>query len=212
MDHSELDIHFSRIIDARAGAADWDAVERHAAADPGVWKALAMTQRDATLLSGSVRAEVIRAESVTLPALTEPAGDLSFAKAQVSLRARRVATWAGWAAAAALGVAFINKPAATSPGIGQTAGVGSGIQNAADALSLYLEKGQADGSVIGEQPNMKLVDVNRLPEGKGFEVIYIRQIVERARVVDLYRFSSDESGQPAPVPVQPVRARAKPAV
>ena len=82
----------------------------------------------------------------------------------------------------------------------------------AASMSLYLDKGRADGSVIGEQPERQIVGYAPVKDGEGYEVFYLRQILERARVDHLYRYSSDELGRPAPVPVQPARKRPKPAV
>lgn len=133
-------------------------------------------------------------------------------EAGVALRGRRVAVWGGWAAAAALAMAFVaqrgpNAPGLNGPGVAgepstvQTAGVGSSIMTANDALKMYMDKGRADGSVLGEVPDRVLVRTTQDPSGNGYEVIYLRQIIERVRVDDLYRYSSDERGVPTPVPL-----------
>lgn len=225
MQNTELDILISRVVDARASATDWDLLEQHGAADAGVWKALAMAQRDHSLLSAAVGAAVEPARRVSLPEqIGEEAGDvprtLSFAQAQVASRARRAATWAGWAAAAALGLAFVSQQTGpvSAPSSGavpesQRAGLSGGISNATDALKAYLDRGKADGSVIGEQPEKQIVDVVPVRDGGGFEVFYVRRILERARVDNLYRVTSDEAGQPAALPVEaPAVRRPKPAV
>lgn len=129
-------------------------------------------------------------------------------------RLRTVATWSGWLAAAALAVAFINPDIArrgTSPSlpgvenqatlIPQILSRDSGATSA-EALRDYLRKGNKDGTVIGEMPRKILMEAQPAADGNGYEVVYIRQILERARVNDIYRFSQDETGRATPVPVQ----------
>ena len=51
-------------------------------------------------------------------------------------------------------------------------------------------------------PRKILMEAQPAADGNGYEVVYIRQILERARVNDIYRFSQDETGRATPVPVQ----------
>ena len=40
------------------------------------------------------------------------------------------------------------------------------------------------------------------PDITGYEVVYVRQILERTVVKDLYRLGADEAGEPRPVRVE----------
>lgn len=74
---------------------------------------------------------------------------------------------------------------------------GFSIQSAADAWQAYLQKGRESGEVVGEIPNKLLVDSKPALSGNGVEVIYVRQVMERAIVPDLYEFAGrDEAGRP----------------
>jgi hypothetical protein len=44
-------------------------------------------------------------------------------------------------------------------------------------------------------PAKVIVQGAPIKDGQGYEVVFIRQIVEKARVDDLVRFTSDEAGQ-----------------
>jgi hypothetical protein len=63
------------------------------------------------------------------------------------------------------------------------------------ARAAYLERGKQEGSVLGEVPTKVLVRGTPVQNGRGYDVIFIRQIVETARVEDLMRFTHDEAGQ-----------------
>jgi hypothetical protein len=141
-------------------------------------------------------------------------------------RSRSISTWAGWAAAAAIGLAWLGLPGTgfsgkqntgdvptgqtqsgrTQPG--QTAGLGTGVvQTASDALQAYLNKGQENGQVIGQVPGKLLLEAKPLGEGKGYEVLYLRQILEKTTVPNLYPSGTDDSGGVVPIQA-PIRPRA----
>ena len=75
------------------------------------------------------------------------------------------------------------------------------VKSPDEAVKAYLEMGAKSGRVMGELPNRLLVDSRPAPQGNGFEVVYIRQFIERGVVNDLVRFGEDESGRPVPVRV-----------
>jgi hypothetical protein len=60
---------------------------------------------------------------------------------------------------------------------------------------------------VGEVPGKMLAESHALPGGKGYEVICVRQVIERTLVPDLYQINGiDERGQPTLKPFrQPVR-------
>src|SRR5262245_20793344 len=197
MINENIDILITRAVDGQASQADWAALESLAQREPGVWRDLAMAQRDHQLLSAAVGRAVGVAGSVEVPSLSEAGVEPPGARAMF-LRTRTVATWGGWAAAAAVALAFVaNRAGQNQPP--QMAGAGPAITTAADALSRYLDQGKQEGTVIGEVPGRVLVDTSKAPDGNGYTVIYLRQIVERTHVPDLYKISSDEAGFPSPV-------------
>ena len=65
-----------------------------------------------------------------------------------------------------------------------------------------MARGKEEGRVIGELPDRVLVNSTEAPDGKGYEVVFVRQIMEKTRVDDLYKVSSDEGGNPHPVKVR----------
>lgn len=199
----DRDLLITRVVDCRASAEDWNALDRLALADATVWQDLARAQRDHALLSGAVMAEVVAADTITLPEHQAPSYKLAS-------RIRSAGAWGGWAAAAAVALAWMGG----LPAGGFNTGAGTGSQasmlpfgDASQALDAYLDLGKKDGRVIQQLPGKVLLD-NPQPaaDGRGYEVIFIRQIVERERVPDLYRFSRDETGGLTAVPVQVRRA------
>jgi hypothetical protein len=217
MSTADLDILISRVVDGLASPADWDALERHAHADPAVWRALADAQRQHALLEHEVRAAIEPALArVDVDALAH-----GRASAELSRRARAATPWLGWAVAAALGLAAVSPalqsrltPAGGPAGQPSTAGifnpqpVASGptleafLQQAqpSDLLNLYLASGAQRGTVIGEIPQRLVVDSRQAADG-AYEVTYIRQIVEKARITDPSAVVRDEAGNIIPVRV-----------
>lgn len=199
----ERDLVISRIVDGRAGPEDWSALERLARADATVYSELARAQRDHALLSGAVVAEISRADEIGIPAHDA-------ASYKLVSRMRAAGAWGGWAAAAAVAIAWMG--GLPAGGFGERGSAGNQASmlpfgSASDALDAYLDLGKKDGRVIQQLPGKVLVEDPRpAADGQGYEVIFIRQIVERERVPDLYRFSRDETGGLTAVPVQVRRA------
>jgi hypothetical protein len=114
----------------------------------------------------------------------------------------------GWAVAAVLALAFLgnrvgvinmNAPAANTAGLTSIPANYFQVNNPDDALALYRTQGKQAGRVIAEVP--VLLESRPAATGRGFEVVYVRQILERAQVNDLYRFTQDEANRPVPVRV-----------
>ncbi|MFO0830516.1 MAG: hypothetical protein U0637_01610 [Phycisphaerales bacterium] len=197
----DADLLISRAVDGRTSQAEWVLLELAAAQDPTMWRRLAQAHRDQALLVKGVGRALDVAEHVELPSRLEAerhaSADHSF------IRSARV--WGGWAAAAMLTVAVVlQNNQGRSPAGPATAGV-AGPLSSADAFNTYLSKGVQEGRVLGEVPDQVLVDSRPAENGQGFDVVYVRQVVEKARVPDLYRFSHDEAGRATPVRL---RARA----
>lgn len=204
-----VDLLISRVVDGVAGPRDWTAIERTAATDPGIWREVALAQRDHAELVAVVGRATSRAEGLDLPA-----------SANYPLHARpafgRVGTYLGWAAAAAFAVLLYRgappqqvtptgRPQAASLFVNDTS---PAVASPAEALDLYVTRGQQTGRVIAELPEKILVKATPVSDDDGdrLEVVYIRQIVERTTVPVLYRFAPDDTGQllaPVPIRIEP---------
>ena len=68
-----------------------------------------------------------------------------------------------------------------------------------DYVKGYMDSGEKTGLVLGEVPRRLLIESRPLKQGEGFEVVYVRQFVERAKVSDLLKFATDEAGRAVPV-------------
>ena len=182
---------FSRLIDGEATAAEWD--ELLGAGNAGQWRQLAETLRDHTSLARAVNASVVVADTIEPPLSPTGTG---------GRWTRRPSGWSGWAVAAAVALAWVigvsskrqPPPVAAPPQLAAS-------MPAAELLAAYLEKGRQEDSVIGEVPQRILIDSRPAPSGEGHELLYLRQILERAIVPDLYRpTGQDELGRPTLVP------------
>ena len=208
-DHSmtpeDRDVLFSRVIDGEATPEDWTALRALAAEDPSAWAELAAMQQDQAGLSAAVAEAIATAERVALPVHEH-------LSRRMTHRLRVVGGWGGWAAAAAIVLAWATGmtgvqpgPATTQPGGGaMSAGIGPNFYEVSepdDALELYLNKGLEDGRVIAEMPAKILLEARPNPAGEGYEVMYYRQILERAVVPDLVGLGSDDAGRPTRVPL-----------
>lgn len=201
----DRDILICRVTDGVASAADWEALQQLGAADATIWHELAESQRQHLLLSAATGAEIdraIRSRAVRDELFAVPGSRLRLVFPQ------RLNAWLGWAAAAVLALALF-KPALPredtgDPGRIATAGPALDLNSYAPAalLNAYLDRGLAEGTVVGEVPNPVLVEKRPAPDGQGYDIVFVRQIVEKARVQDGYRFSQDELGQPVPVRVR----------
>lgn len=216
MAETELDILITRAIDGRASATDWAEIERLGERDPGVWRELATAQRDDASLRRAMSLSLARVDSVEL-ADAVYTHEATHAAHTMSRRTRAVATWAGWAAAAAVGLAFFTQqPRGDATGRSMnpaTAGVGAPqgqIESAADMLARYLDQGRQEGKVIQEVPEKWLLSAEPTGDGSKQQVIYLRLIMERAEVPEFYTFSQDEWGNPAPARIQIQTPQASP--
>ncbi|MBK7403189.1 MAG: hypothetical protein IPJ41_00805 [Phycisphaerales bacterium] len=199
----DRDVLITRVIDGESSPEDWAAFRALAERDPSVWHELADVQQDRAELGSALLEAVSLADRVEAP-IDAHAGE------RLSVRVRTAASWLGWVAAAAVAVAaFVDRSG--SP-------VGSDLESARanlfpisspeDALKVYFDKGHQAGSVLGEVPERLLVSSTPSPEG-GYEVVFLRQIVERQRVQDFYRMGQDEAGNSVAVPYRPLRASSR---
>jgi hypothetical protein len=202
---TKLDMLISRVVDGVASPADWDSLDALGAADAFVWRELAQAQRAEQLLRSAAGEAVAVANYVELPAVIAQVGE-----AGVRSRVGRVASWGGWAAAAAITLAFLGRGMPASPGV-YPAGLGPTFANSDEAYKQYIEQGKKEGRVIGEVPDRVMVKTTQAADGKGYEIVFVRQIMERTRVDNLYQPSVDEAGDVVPVKGRMIVADNKPA-
>jgi hypothetical protein len=185
-----------RIADGEATTADWAAFRAAADIEPSLWQDLAESQRTHAELCAQVQEVVAVAEHVEAPFDVHVTEGLA-------RRIRVVASWGGWAAAAAVLLVW---KIGLAPGIGggSTAGLLPGPGTPEDALKSYIDRGQKSGIVVGEMPTKVMIETRPTGDGQGYEVIYLRQIMERQLVPKLYRMVPDESGRPHAVPAEDI--------
>jgi len=197
---TDRDLLISRAVDESASDADWDAIKTLAETDPTIWRDVARAQHEQAELAAQVEAAIGIADEIDAPVEAHM-------NARFSYRLRTVATWGGWAVAAAMAMAWM------TPGLtGHPPTTPAGGQNASflpitsqAALEQYIDQGKQEGSVIGEIPGHVIVET--IPQGTGVEVIFVRQIMERKHISRFYRQGQDELGRPTAVPVDGPRMR-----
>jgi len=186
----DRDVLISRVIDGEASPEDWRELRAIARVDQALWGDLATAQEHASLLRSAMGSAIERA-SVTLPGLhASPAG-------------QRVIRWGGWAVAAMVAIAFIVVRLGDEPTDPQrmTAGSDASIHKVStpltpdEALDAYIREGRATGRVLDSNPRIVVIESQVDPSGRGVEVIYLRQIMERALVEDVYRVMETDAGE-----------------
>ena len=189
-----VDLLVSRIADSEATPEDWSAFNDLGERHPWAWRELARAQRDHAAMCAAVGVALQPADYVILPVRVGTNG-AGFG------RASTLRQWGGWAVAACMALVFFGgiRPAAPVSPAGNAAGVPTANWTPDDYVKGYVNAGQRSGLVMGELPERMLIESRRLKGDEGFEVVYVRQFVERARVRDLVRFAADETGRPMPV-------------
>ncbi|HZW11239.1 MAG TPA: hypothetical protein VFF69_15155 [Phycisphaerales bacterium] len=190
----DRDVLITRVLDGEATPEDWAAFRAMADRDHSVWADLADAQQDRAELATALSEAVALADDIEAP-LEVHAGE--------QFRRRFIAAggWFGWAAAAVLALGAATGQIRT--GVDREPARQAGllrIDSPEDALQVYMDKGQEAGCVIGEVPERVLISSAPTPDGQGYTVVYLRQIIERQRVEDFYTLGRNEAGQPVPVP------------
>ncbi len=187
----------SRVIEPDATAKAWDELTAAAEADPNLWRQTVQTLRDHHAFARAVDASVAVADDVST---TPPTSRLEHRPAvgPAPSERRQLLRWSGWAVAALVALAWVSGLNNVQPlGNGYQAGTGSQVLSAADLLDRYLVQGRREGRVFDEVPEKILVQSRPSPTGDAVEVIFIRQILERMTLPDLYQYQGeDESGRP----------------
>jgi hypothetical protein len=204
MSYVETDILISRVVDGEATDDDWAQLADRAANTPEVWRDAAEAQRDHASMRIVVGEAARRAERIDTPTPSR-------------VPWVRVGGWAGWAVAAVITLVWAMRfvtPVPPEPGSVATPAGNPGPVvapapapgTAADAMRQYLDAGPENATVVSEIPTKVLLESRPLPDG-GYELLYLRQFLERAVVDDLYELNGrNERGDPELVRWQkPVR-------
>ncbi len=205
-EHNELLV--SRVIEPEATSAQWDEFTAAADADPELWRTTVMTLRDQRAITRAVDASVAIADDVSSRQVHQARrhvhDDHSRQERPHLLR------WSGWAVAALVALAWVSGLSNFGSTGTMTAGLGPSTLTAAEHYQSYLDQGRREGWVFDEVPEKILVQTRQLPTGDQIEIIFLRQILERTTVPDLYQYQGeDESGRPTLVRFQ---ANAKPSM
>jgi len=218
MNEQRIEQLISHAIDGKLDESEWDEFAQAAQSDTSLWLRLAKAYEDHRALAETMQHVGAVAERIDLPqpaAVSAPRDAMQVdenveARPGVLAQIRSVSAWMGWAVAALLAIAWLWQPLTasapgTDPGSSQVQPVvqSASIDSPEDALQWYLKQGREQGTVVGELPERVLVDQRPVENGQGYELLYVRQILERTRVESLYQFAGqDESGRPSLV--QPV--------
>lgn len=204
----ERDVLISRVIDGEASRADWQRLRTMAESDASIWSELEEAQQMQSTLCAEVAPLLEGAGAVELPS--------DHAEQTFSRQLARVGAWGGWLAAAAVGLAWSLGVPQAATHTGATSGMGPSIpagyvriDSPEDALQTYVARGRDAGSVVGLVPEPRIVETRSLPDGSGVEVLYVREILERRLVDQVYRLSQDDAGnvRPVQVPIVPASER-----
>jgi hypothetical protein len=119
--------------------------------------------------------------------------------------------------AAALVLAWTLYAPVGGAGVGATGSIGPDVgkrfirvDEPVDALRAYVDRGREAGTVIGLVPDVRVLETRPRADGTGFEVLLVRQIIERQRVDQAYRWTQDEAGNLIPVLVDRSPAPSRP--
>lgn len=189
-----------------ADAADFRAFESLAKSEPKAWERLARALRDELDMRSALYAEdhAARAEAeITRAATQRPGRDQAQRRPGSIAPVFTFRAWSGWATAAMIAIAWtIFAVAPTEPHEPMTSPAPRAqfaSYTVDDAYERYLELGRSEGRVIRELP-ARMIEMESDEDG-GMVVYYIRQLLEREYVNEMYRYGEDELGRPLPVPI-----------
>lgn len=202
--NERTDILISRVVDGVATGADLNELEGIGASQPSVWRELALAQRDQALLSQAVARVICVADAVGLPREVETHDE----RVSPGSRWKKASVWGGWAAAAAMALAFVG----ANPRAGtQQAGLIPSMNVLKDGLTadqaweLYEATGSREQRLIGVMPERVLIQATPSEDGKSVHMVFLRQLIETKTVDQLYKPTVTETGQCGVVPVDFLR-------
>lgn len=206
MSESQASVLIDRITAGEADAAEFRAFESLAKREPQGWEQLARALRDELDMRSALHAEdhAVRAEAEVTRAATRSHGhDAAQRRRGPTVPVFTFRAWSGWAAAAMIAIAWtIFAVAPTEPHEPMTSPAPRAqfaSYTADDAFERYLELGHSEGRVIRELP-ARMIEMESDEDG-GMVVYYIRQLLERERVNEMYQYAEDELGRPMAVPI-----------
>lgn len=192
MNLTQKDLLIHRLLEGSDSSADWNEIELLASNDPNLWKELGTALRDQNELQSVVSDSVAKADAIELPFdQTHQQGTWS----------KRLQKWSGWAAACLLAVILWTE-SRTHFGTGGGHNLASPVPvrlSPAEALDQYRESDR----FVRDLPN-RVVHSQPAADGDGLEVIYVRQIMEKALVREAYDFHPNDRGAVVPVRTSPV--------
>ncbi len=196
----DRDVLVSRVVDGRASGEDWAALRRLAAREPEVWDEIEAFGSMHSSMCAAVDVELARCAAVDLDA---PEHEV------FHQRVRIARSWGGWLVAAAVLLAWsLNLPMQPSSSMTATSSIGPDLGSSyirvdepVDALRAYVNRGREAGTVVGLVPDVQVLETRSAPDGSGLEVLLVRQIIERQRVDQVYRWTQDEAGNLIPIKV-----------
>jgi hypothetical protein len=80
----------------------------------------------------------------------------------------------------------------------------AGLLSSDAAWSNYLDRSDAEGTLVGEIEPKVLIGTRERPDGQ-LEVTFVRQVIERRTVPVLVRPTYDEQGRMTPMVVRPAQ-------
>ncbi len=179
------DILISRIVDGSAEPADWAELQEIAESEPEALRRLAEAQRREGDLRDAFGAALADAEDIELP-IEHTATVYKFRT--------RLQAWTGWAAAAAVALAWLTAGGVLRSDTPASNVAGWTPPTTDEAYEQYQMLGLAEGRVLGELPKV-MIQLERLENGQA-EITYLRRVLERRMVTDVYEPGVDVYGRP----------------
>jgi hypothetical protein len=216
--NSDQDVVFSRLLDGRGRAADWQRLREATAGDGGnaAWDRIIGNAGDQDVLGEVVglagdragETDLHRAMNETLP-VTLAVPSAQGRRTDRAVRAARL----GWLVAACMALGLVSvslRPSGGGGGATQGANLAPfSLENlsSSDLMNGYKARAAKEGTLVGELPQRVVIETRPSADGKGYEVLYMRQFIERAIVDDLYKLGTDETGRPVMVPTSMTKTK-----
>ncbi len=189
---NEVDRMLGRAVNGDHDAMLW--IRVRAANEPGLLEELVLWQADELRLARAARELCVRADRVeALPS--------------AATRARRGGL--GWAVAAMLALALVGEFIARRPSLSgdslraNIAGVTGDFSSTDAAFDAYVATARDRGALIGQVAPPTLVRSRELTDGRGFEIVVVRQVYERRTLPEMYRLGpTGETGQLRPIVIR----------
>jgi hypothetical protein len=185
----EVDVLLSRAVAGDSAALD--EIRARGQVDPAILIELTLWQADELRLARVARDLHAVADRVDVPE---------------SRRRMPIQAGIGWAVAAAIAIAWGSQTfmSGSASQRASVAGIGSVGATADDAFEAYLARARAEGLVTGEVAPPTLLRSRELGDGRGFEVVIVRQVIERRISPEMYRFAPiGETGRLRQVIIRP---------